>query len=1006
MPDIKVSTDVSALKAGLREVRDEANHTQAAIESLGEAITSLPGLNVSIPGARQSAAAQPGPRLGNTSASTPGGYAQDARDAERLHRLRKSHALLESQFRQRLSERMARRDERSFQNAARVFPHLRQFDSLAAYQARDKAAPVSPPTRESASIFSSQGDKMKTLGRIAGVTGGMAGGMITGNGGTFGMLGGLAGGAAGLLGGPLGMIAGNVLGPVLGALGAKVDEAIRDSIEEGTQSANLARAFGTSVTDFKKVQDASRDAADGMRVSYAESARHASMYARVAGLKDPSGLREGLQGGYGFGVALGVGQGSGVSFMAAMRGSGAAGDEKAARRIGLSVAEAIQKGGLGPQADEVLQAIQNFTSISTQANFRAPDVGSFASIMAAGSKLDLPGLHASGMASILQGVDSSIRQGGSYGAASETLSLNAIANLDPGLDVFASRRVMQGGAFGTIAAAYGENSAAVKEADARRMDAEARGDDTAAAQARADLAKYRRYAAGPNAGITNLDAQMRMFQGMGGDEAARTMGNHFGLSMDQASVLRATYGKAGSGSDLLKMLQDKGIDVSNVNMGGAMHMASVVNGGHDVLEQTRKRLLEGKDFNPLTEKQKNELNNAKGDDQLRDVLLNTLGKVGGAQSSSDKALQAQLDMKNSLARIAERLIPIAEKTSEGINALVEKLAPQSEYVKRVALERTREERTQSMVKQAADAGVTAEPDVLHDYRDKIIAARQSGNHEEVVRLMKEREAYMRTGVAPATPAEQAEAAAAIAPTIPGAAEAYKRAGASVVPSPSIPGVSRLLEQIAKGEGTSDAQAKAQGFASGYDVPLGYGKFGMPDKPLTSMTIGEVKKYQAKLLQGSGSLNSSAVGKYQIVGKTLRGLQSQMGFGDDELFSPELQDKMAVQLLKGRGLDRYMGGGLSGKGFQSNLVPEWASIADPYTGRALQHTGTTTPEFQAALPEPASASRPASGGGKLEISGEFTLKDVKGRTLDTIKVGADHTKYRPWSAGVPSTEGNW
>ena len=66
----------------------------------------------------------------------------------------------------------------------------------------------------------------------------------------------------------------------------------------------------------------------------------------------------------------------------------------------------------------------------------------------------------------------------------------------------------------------------------------------------------------------------------------------------------------------------------------------------------------------------------------------------------------------------------------------------------------------------------------------------------------------------------------------------------------------LLTQIAKGEGTTDDRAKANNFASSYDVVLGYGRYGRPNKPISQMTLAEVKAYQKELLRNSGGMNSS------------------------------------------------------------------------------------------------------------------------------------------------------
>ena len=158
----------------------------------------------------------------------------------------------------------------------------------------------------------------------------------------------------------------------------------------------------------------------------------------------------------------------------------------------------------------------------------------------------------------------------------------------------------------------------------------------------------------------------------------------------------------------------------------------------------------------------------------------------------------------------------------------------------------------------------------------------------------------------------------------------------------------LLEQISKGEGTSDTDAQRKGFANSYDLPLGAGAFGRPDKPISSMTLGELKEYQKVLLKNSGKLNSSAVGKYQIVGTTIREMQKRLKLGDDVVFSSDVQDKMAVELLKGRGLNKYLSGNMSARDFQANLYHEWASIAHPDTGKAKQHTGTKNEQIQPLL----------------------------------------------------------
>lgn len=185
------------------------------------------------------------------------------------------------------------------------------------------------------------------------------------------------------------------------------------------------------------------------------------------------------------------------------------------------------------------------------------------------------------------------------------------------------------------------------------------------------------------------------------------------------------------------------------------------------------------------------------------------------------------------------------------------------------------------------------------------------------------------------------------PGMPNIGVGSKSSGSIITSS----GTKALLDQIALGEGTTDEKAQKHGYASAYDVPLGYGKYGGKagtTKPVSQMTIGEVKALQKEILKGSGKLNSSAIGKYQIVGTTLRGLQEEMGLSDDQLFDAELQDKLATQLLKRRGYDKFLSGEISAEDLQKELYKEWASIAHPETKRAKQHTGTSHEQIQAAL----------------------------------------------------------
>lgn len=124
-------------------------------------------------------------------------------------------------------------------------------------------------------------------------------------------------------------------------------------------------------------------------------------------------------------------------------------------------------------------------------------------------------------------------------------------------------------------------------------------------------------------------------------------------------------------------------------------------------------------------------------------------------------------------------------------------------------------------------------------------------------------------------------------------------------------------QEAAGRGILDLIGFAEGTdkGRGYNETLGYGKFTGGDVDLVNMTLREVRELQRKMLaHPDNSFNSSALGRYQIVGQTLDGLVKSLGLSWDEQFTPGLQDRMAMQLVRGR-----RGQGVAG------MRKEWASF---------------------------------------------------------------------------------
>ena len=145
----------------------------------------------------------------------------------------------------------------------------------------------------------------------------------------------------------------------------------------------------------------------------------------------------------------------------------------------------------------------------------------------------------------------------------------------------------------------------------------------------------------------------------------------------------------------------------------------------------------------------------------------------------------------------------------------------------------------------------------------------------------------------------------------------------------------IKQVIHKGEGTTDAQAQANGLASGYDVTYSYGKFDPQMKPISQQTVAEVKAYQARLAADPRYPAAAVpVGKYQIIGSTLKEAQKALDIPDNAVMTPALQEKLGDYLIGARrGGNQYLEGQISLDKFQQNLANEWASLPST-SGRSV------------------------------------------------------------------------
>jgi muramidase (phage lysozyme) len=138
----------------------------------------------------------------------------------------------------------------------------------------------------------------------------------------------------------------------------------------------------------------------------------------------------------------------------------------------------------------------------------------------------------------------------------------------------------------------------------------------------------------------------------------------------------------------------------------------------------------------------------------------------------------------------------------------------------------------------------------------------------------------------------------------------------------------------------------------YDMLVGGNQY----SPLTSMTVGDVLAFQKNMINGTGPTGkheTTAVGKYQIIKKTLAGLVSNGDLALTDIFNSSTQDRAAMALLRGRGLNAYTSGKISKDEFADRVAKEWASMPlasgkGAYDGVGSNKAGGSRAEYLAAF----------------------------------------------------------
>ena len=135
-----------------------------------------------------------------------------------------------------------------------------------------------------------------------------------------------------------------------------------------------------------------------------------------------------------------------------------------------------------------------------------------------------------------------------------------------------------------------------------------------------------------------------------------------------------------------------------------------------------------------------------------------------------------------------------------------------------------------------------------------------------------------------------------------------------------PGTGRVVRSLESN--VTNLIVGAEGGGAGWDAFSDYSVI-FPQKPVTSMTLDEIDAFQSANI--AAGAESSAIGGPQFIRGTLRELRERVGYTGAEVFTPEVQQRLAVELMREVGLEDFKAGRISADEFADNLATKWAGL---------------------------------------------------------------------------------
>lgn len=422
-----------------------------------------------------------------------------------------------------------------------------------------------------------------------------------------GMSGGAGAGLMGLVGG----LAALGVGKIIGAVADKIDKAQDTAIGMD----KIYRQIG-GIASYGNIKRSVYSTSNALGMDVGEGISLASTYARAANLRQGDNLASGMLLSGGMARTYGMDPNSVAGVMGGFRSANISQNDKDSRRIGLIIGETIGKSNAFGKADELMQAISQYSIQQARQSLTAPNISGYGGAMASLMGSNTPGLDVTGSAQLLSRVNSALSAGGAAGEASQFLT--ARVGMANGLNPYQLKRLREGGMFATTGQILGGS--------------------------------------GDQSFFSMTRDQLRKNYGGGSDDYYMALSNHLGITDAQARAMdKMDTGTIGGASSRLSRL---GMDMSQVNATGIATIGQIESGRG--LGGIAQGYLNASGKNAISKEERANLLSALGGsdpEALKDVLTQIAGTHGTVQTEGSQIRDGVAELNNNFTKFADNALP-------------------------------------------------------------------------------------------------------------------------------------------------------------------------------------------------------------------------------------------------------------------------------------------------------------------------------------------------------------